>query len=205
MTEKSSQNHYLDEKYHNRNEKSVYVDKVFTVPNMLTLSRLIALPFLLWSLYRIHDIGPVPAVATGCYMFLSDTLDGVLAKALGQISLVGAVMDPVIDKLIINTVALFLAFQGWVPFWAISVILLRDLALIIFGLRIFLNYGTLVTPVLIGRITPLLWGAVFITAIGEMSTLKWIFIPLAFVFTLFSGYIYYSRYNELIKKKERGE
>jgi len=200
---KSDNTDYLKKKYHDRSEKSVYVDRVLTIPNILTLSRLIALPFLIWSLGRIQDIGVLPAIGIGAFMILTDTLDGVLAKALGQISLVGAVMDPVVDKLVIDTIAIYFAFQGWIPYWAIASILLRDLALILFGLRIFVSYGTLVTPVLVGRITPLFWMAVFVTAIFEMSTLKWILLLPAIVLTLVSGYVYYSRYKDLIKQKER--
>ncbi len=205
MSTKPAKKEYLDKKYHSRDEKGVYVDRVFTLPNVLTLSRLIALPLLLWYVHKIDVHGPIPIFIVGGYMFLSDALDGALAKALGQISLIGAILDPVVDKLIINALAIFFAFKGWIPIWAASVILLRDLALLIFGLRIFVNYGTLVTPVAVGRITPLAWGVVFVTALFGFHTLKWIFIPVAIVLTLTSAFVYYSRYKDLLKQKERSE
>lgn len=195
---------YLSKKYHSRYEKSVYVDRALTIPNILTISRLIALPFLIYTLNNLDKIGPIPSIAIGAYMFISDVLDGVLAKLLGQISLVGALMDPVVDKIIINTIAIAFAFRGWVPIWAVAIILLRDLGLIVFGMKIFLSYGSLVTPVIWGRITPLTWGAVLIFAFANMVVLKWIFLILAIALTVFSGIVYYRRYNELINKKQRG-
>jgi phosphatidylglycerophosphate synthase len=193
---------YLDKKYHSKYEKSVYVDRALTIPNVLTVSRLIVLPFLVWSLNHLDELGPIPTIAMGFYMFLSDVLDGVLAKALGQISLVGAAMDPVVDKITINTIAIAFAFKGWIPLWAIALILLRDLSILIFGMKIFVNYGTLVTPVFWGRITPLAWGAVFISAFADMTILKWIFLSIAMALTIISGIIYYSRYSELITTKQ---
>ncbi|HDR90729.1 MAG TPA: hypothetical protein ENN75_00615, partial [candidate division Zixibacteria bacterium] len=176
-----------------------------TLPNILTFSRLVALPFLLYTLFDIERLGPVPTIAIGGYMFVSDLLDGVLAKYLGQISLVGAIADPVIDKVVIDAIAITFAIIGWLPIWAVSLIILRDMGIVIFGIKIFMRYGTLVTPVFLGRITPLAWGAVFITAFAYMPILKWIFLSIAMVLTIVSGYLYYSRYSELIAKKERGD
>lgn len=205
MDEVKDKSEYLHKKYHTRYEKSVYVDKIWTLPNILTFSRLIALPFLVYTLFHIDRLGPVPTIAIGGYMFLSDLLDGVLAKAMGQISIVGAIADPVIDKVVIDTLAITFAVIGWLPVWAVSLIILRDLGIVAFGMKIYLRYGTLVTPVFLGRITPLAWGAVFITAFAYMDVLKWIFLSTAMVLTVVSGYLYYSRYSELIAKKERGD
>jgi len=194
---------YLSKKYHSRYEKSVYVDKTWTIPNILTFSRLVALPVLVYTLFHLDRLGPIPTIAIGGYMFVSDLLDGVLAKAMGQISIVGAIADPVIDKVVIDTLAVTFAIIGWLPVWAVSLIILRDLGIVAFGVKIYLRYGTLVTPVFLGRITPLAWGAVFITAFAYMDVLKWTFLSIAMVLTVVSGYLYYSRYSELIAKNER--
>jgi len=195
---------YFAKDYHRRNDSVVYNDRILTVPNILTLSRLIGLPFLIWFINRIDRFGPVPALILGSCMLLSDILDGILARALRQISLVGAIMDPVVDKLIINSLAVYLVFRGWLPVWAIVVIVLRDLAILVFGLRIFLNYGTLVTPIIIGRITPLTWGIVFIAAIMDIELLKWILLPIAIILTIISGILYYQRYKDLLSQKKQG-
>lgn len=138
-------------------------------------------------------------------MIISDIADGALAKALKQISLIGAIMDPVVDKIIINSIALSLAFKGWLPFWAAILILARDLGILVFGLRIFINYGTLVTPVILARITPLCWWLVFTFSILDMHGLKWIFLIISSCLTVVSGVIYFTRYKYLLKDKNRGE
>ena len=194
---------YFESAYHSKDEKVVYTDRVFTVPNILTLSRLICLPLLIWLLLRVDRFGPFPAVIVGSYMLLSDALDGVLAKALGQISLTGAIMDPVVDKLVINSLAIFLVFKEWLPLWAIVPILFRDLGILVFGLRIFLNYGILITPIWMSRVTPLLWGAAFVVSVLKIELAKWILIPLAIVMTVVSGVAYYRKYKDLLKMKIR--
>ena len=204
MNETTNDTDYSKDDYHSRFDRAVYSDRILTVPNALTLSRLVGLPFLIWFLHKMGQLGPIPVVALGSYMVLSDILDGVLAKALHQTSLVGAIMDPVVDKLIINTVAVFLVYRGWLPLWAIVIIVFRDLAILIFGLRIFINYGMLVTPVLWGRFTPLLWGAVFVAATMELEIFKWILLPLAIILTLISGILYYHRYEDLLQMKNKG-
>ena len=205
MNEELKDNDYFSTEYHNKTEKSVYSDRILTVPNILTLARLIALPFLIWFLSKIDRFGFLPPIFIGSFMLLADVLDGVLAKALKQISLVGAILDPIVDKLSLITIAVYLALTGWIPLWAAAIILIRDLGILVFGLRIFLNYGTLVTPVFLARVTPLFWTATFAIAIMEYHTIKWILIIFSSALTLASAYIYYKRYEELIKKKKQRE
>ncbi len=196
---------YFAKRFHSAGEKDIYSDRVLTIPNLLTLSRIVALPPLLWFLSNIEKYGPIPALIIGAYMLLSDVFDGALANALGQISLVGALLDPVVDKLVINAVAILLAFKGFLPLWAVAPILIRDLGILIFGLRIFLDYETLVTPAIFGRITPLSWVITFLMSFLGLNIFKWVFLGLSITLTLISGGIYFSRYKNFLKLQKKSE
>jgi len=199
MKKQPKDTEYFAKRFHSKDEKNVYSDRVLTVPNLLTLSRLIALPPLLYFLGYIESFGTAPALALGGWMLLSDLLDGALAKILKQISLVGALMDPVVDKIVINSLAIVLAFKGYVPIWAVIPIFVRDLGILIFGLRVLLDYDKLVTPTFVGRVTPLFWVCTFVMSLLELDIAKWILLGFSIILTLTSGIIYFARYKNLLK------
>jgi len=193
---------YFDRKFHYMGNFNEYDDKLITIPNVLSVLRLIGLPFLIWFLKDFNEFGPAPACILGGFMLVSDILDGTIARYFNQITKIGAIMDPVIDKLVIDSLAITLVFFGWLPLWSIVIIILRDLAILIFGLRALLEANTLVTPVFVARLVPLSWAATFFAAIAEVEIAKWILISVSSLLTLLSGIIYYNRYKYLIKNKE---
>ncbi|MCK5833259.1 CDP-alcohol phosphatidyltransferase family protein [bacterium] len=203
MKKKVKDTEYFSKRFHGKDEKNVYSDRVLTIPNLMTLSRIVALPVLLWFLSHMEIYGPMPSMIIGVYMLLSDVFDGLLAKALKQISFVGALMDPVVDKLVINSVAIVLAFEGYVPVWAVVPIFIRDLGILVFGLRILVDYETLVTPTIFGRVTPLAWVCTFAISLMGLETAKWILLGISIILTLISGGIYFIRYRDLLIIKKQ--
>jgi CDP-diacylglycerol--glycerol-3-phosphate 3-phosphatidyltransferase len=100
-----------------------------TIPNWITFSRLLGLPFLLYGLYN-----PTPQAKWICLaIFLvaagTDWLDGYLARKLNQISDLGKFLDPLVDKLLVLAPLLVLIELGQVPAWGVFLILARELAI----------------------------------------------------------------------------
>ncbi len=100
-----------------------------TIPNWITFSRLLGLPFLLYGLYN-----PTPQARWICLaIFLvaagTDWLDGYLARKLNQISDLGKFLDPLVDKLLVLAPLLVLIELGRVPAWGVFLILARELAI----------------------------------------------------------------------------
>ncbi|AMG74306.1 CDP-diacylglycerol--glycerol-3-phosphate 3-phosphatidyltransferase [Sphingopyxis granuli] len=121
---------------------------MLSLPNLLTLSRILAVPILLFLLWPGAHEGtrhqPLPidyAFAFGlyCLMGITDYFDGYVARARGTVSRLGIFLDPIADKIMIAAVILLLVFtrdiQGWHVIAAL-VILLREI--IVSGLREFL-------------------------------------------------------------------
>ena len=126
----------------------------WTLPNLLSLSRIVAVPlltFLLW--WPDWELGYGLAFALYCLMGITDYFDGYLARASGAVSRLGVFLDPIADKIMIAAVILVLAAQGVLrgPYVgdmhviAGLVILVREIA--VSGLREFLGGLQISIPV----------------------------------------------------------
>jgi len=113
---------------------------VLTLPNLLTLSRIVAVPLLAALLWWP---GWAPGYAAGfvlyCIVGATDYLDGYLARAQGTVSKLGIFLDPIADKIMVAAVLLILVGTGrisGVHIIAALIILTREIA--VSGLREFL-------------------------------------------------------------------
>jgi cardiolipin synthase len=97
--------------------------EIRTLPNLLTLARLLAVPAFAWS-YASRR----PALALGLFVAaaLTDALDGLLARVLDLRTRLGAVLDPLADKLLTVTGLVALVLDGQLPGWLLGLVLLRD-------------------------------------------------------------------------------
>lgn len=125
----------------------VTTDRVLTVPNLLSFSRVALVPVFLWLLLVPREpwADLLALFILGLSAF-TDWLDGFLARRWNQISRVGQLLDPVADRLyIVATVVAFVA-RDIIPWWFAGLIILRDvvLALVIPVLR---RYGLGPLPV----------------------------------------------------------
>ncbi len=170
-----------------------YPNKIFTIPNMLTFLRFLLLPVLIYSLEKIDELGYTFPVLVGSVMILSDILDGIIARRLKQYSRLGVILDPVFDKIIISTLAIYFAYKNMMPDWVAIVVVARDMAILIFGFFTVAK-GYAPQPVLWGRLWALLWGVAFILLLLGYNWLAWSLIVVALILGFFSAGNYYVMY-----------
>ncbi len=122
---------------------------MWTLPNLLTLSRIVAVPllvaFLWWPGWAA---GYGIAFALYCLMGITDYFDGYLARANGAVSRLGIFLDPIADKIMVAAVVLILVGTrdiAGIHVIAALVILLREIA--VSGLREFLAQVQVSVPV----------------------------------------------------------
>lgn len=122
---------------------------MFTLPNLLTASRLILAPFVAWRLYLGDVEGAFWLFAVAA---LTDLLDGTLARLLNQRSVLGAWLDPIADKVMLLTTLSMLAVIGLLPLWLLGLVLVRD-GVILAGAEAYrrLTGGLDVRPILSGK------------------------------------------------------
>ncbi|MFD0691028.1 CDP-alcohol phosphatidyltransferase family protein [Actinomadura fibrosa] len=101
-------------------------DRILTVPNVLSLARLVGVPLFLWLVLAEQDWW-----ALGLLVFagLSDWLDGKLARALDQTSRLGMVLDPAADRLYIFATLVGLTVRDIVPVWLVVLLVAREAAI----------------------------------------------------------------------------
>lgn len=127
---------------------------MLTLPNLLTLSRIVALPLLVGLLWWPHwEAGYAAAFILYCLMGVTDYFDGYLARAQGTVSKLGVFLDPIADKIMVAAVILMLvgtrfedrAIITGVHLIAALIILLREI--MVSGLREFLGGIQVSVPV----------------------------------------------------------
>jgi cardiolipin synthase (CMP-forming) len=104
-------------------------ERVFNLPNVITLLRLAAVPVVAWLILQQRW-------EAACWLFLaaavSDGIDGLLARWLNQMTQLGAALDSVADKALGVVTLVLLTQAGAIPLWVTLAILLRD-SIIVLG------------------------------------------------------------------------
>ena len=124
---------------------------ILYLSNLLSLFRIIAVPFVFWGLveqnrWLVFGVGGTAVV--------TDTLDGLIARKLGQQSDLGRLLDPIGDKLgILSTTLALVVVESAFPLWAFLVVLVRDM--VVFGTNLSLFHYTqqIQQSDLLGKIT----------------------------------------------------
>jgi cardiolipin synthase len=100
---------------------------LLTIPNLLTLLRLLLTPLVIWAV-----CGGRHSLALGVFAAAAatDVLDGALARRFHSVTRVGAYLDPVADKVLLSGVYLTLAAVGMLPWWFVGLVFGRDLVIL---------------------------------------------------------------------------
>ncbi|WP_326847075.1 CDP-alcohol phosphatidyltransferase family protein [Streptomyces kaniharaensis] len=124
-------------------ETRVQTDRVLTIPNLLSMGRLVGVPLFLWLILWPVFGGPNNdgwALLILALSGVSDYLDGKLARRWGQISRVGQLLDPLADRLYVLSTLVGLTWREILPWWVTAILLARE-AFITALLPILNRYG----------------------------------------------------------------
>lgn len=124
------------------------------LPNLITLIRVILIPFfiglLIYGYFR-------PALLVFAIACCTDALDGAIARLTNTKTALGAFLDPMADKLLIVSSFVTLAILVKLPVWLVIIVVSRDIILALGSLVIYLTGNTLVIkPSILGKVTTLL-------------------------------------------------
>ncbi|MFN5855427.1 MAG: CDP-diacylglycerol--glycerol-3-phosphate 3-phosphatidyltransferase [Pseudanabaenaceae cyanobacterium] len=100
-----------------------------SIPTWVTLSRLLAVPLMLAIMTTDTPNHRLIALAAFLIAALTDWLDGYLARKLNQITDLGKMLDPLVDKLLVIAALLLFVQLGQIPAWGVFVILARELVI----------------------------------------------------------------------------
>lgn len=110
-------------------ETRVQTDRIFTIPNILSMARLVGVPVFLWLILWPEFGGPKVdgwALLVLALSGISDYLDGKLARRWNQVSNLGRLLDPAADRLFVLSTLIGLTWRDILPLWLPLLLLARE-------------------------------------------------------------------------------
>jgi cardiolipin synthase len=104
--------------------------RIVTIPNILSLLRLLLIPVFLVLLVLGQFGWALLLIAVSA---ITDFVDGYVARHFNQVSRLGQLLDPAVDRLFILSTLLGLGWVGVLPWWFVGVIVARDVLLLVLG------------------------------------------------------------------------
>jgi len=118
------------------------------IPNILTIGRIIIVPFFVFAFYLPGFYGDVIAFSLFIVASFTDFLDGLLARMFKEESKLGELLDPIADKIIVAAALILLVMNGTIKnYEVIAAIIILTREILISGLREFLAKGKIKMPV----------------------------------------------------------
>jgi CDP-diacylglycerol--glycerol-3-phosphate 3-phosphatidyltransferase len=181
--------------------------EIITIPNILTLIRLLAIPVLARLIYmgKPYDL---LAFIFFLGIWLTDMLDGYIARRFNQVTEFGKLFDPFVDKLFQLTTAVMMYIVGKLPLWIPLLIAIKELAMIIGGLLLLRRFDKVVPSRWYGKLATVLFVAAFASLFFLPEEYYWltnyIFI-LPLFFSLYSYVGYGLNYLKVRREKLAGQ
>jgi cardiolipin synthase len=154
---------------------------IFLVPNLLTIFRLLTYPFIFYFLKKEELI---PAVIFVGLAVTTDLLDGFLARTLNQISDLGKIIDPLVDKLGIGIFIVYATLYKDFPVWVCVLVIAKEALMLLAGLFVIKKRKIVPVSAFWGKLNALVWGGVVLFYILELNSIKEIFLGIGVVVLL---------------------
>ncbi|WP_159591550.1 CDP-diacylglycerol--glycerol-3-phosphate 3-phosphatidyltransferase [Streptococcus halichoeri] len=170
------------------------------LPNVLTILRILLIPFFLLITSLTHTVGwHVFAAILFTVASITDYLDGYLARKWQVVSNFGKFADPLADKMLVMSAFIMLVGLGLAPAWIAAIIVCRELA--VTGLRLLLveTGGTVLAAAMPGKIKTATQMLSIIFLLCHLTLVGTILLYIALFFTIYSGYDYFKGARFLFK------
>jgi cardiolipin synthase (CMP-forming) len=133
-------------------------------------------------------------------MYITDLLDGYLARKLNQISELGKIIDPLADKIAVGAIAIMMFFNGLIPLWFILIVVMRDVLILIFGLILQRKKKIVLMSNYPGKIAVLTIGIALVFSFFKdtelLSILSSLLYYISTLLIVYSSFLYYKRFNQ---------
>lgn len=160
------------------------------IPNILTVFRIVLVPVFLYLVYENQlRLATIVFITAG----ITDAVDGAVARAFGFRTELGALLDPLADKLLLSSSYIMLTYAGFLPLWLAIPVIFRDLVLFT-GVIMFRRAGrkVVIKPTIFGKLTTTLqistvvFAMVFPEAGPSFTTLA----VVTAIMTIYTGFDY---------------
>jgi len=185
------------------------MEKIFTVPNILSFMRLLMIPVIVLLMVNVNDgLFPYLLIVYIVTVFL-DFLDGFIARKFFQESELGKILDPLADKFLVLSILITLTIKFDFPVWLAVFIVLRDILILWASVLLYKGKRIVKPSLVVGKFTFALLSLLLFVFIVDLHDkidlllIKHFFIVLSFSFLLWSWVAYFLVYlREKNEKKE---
>lgn len=164
-----------------KKEQAEASDKILTAPNVITFCRLMLIPlFIYLRFFTVHRTAALVVFAVAA---CTDWVDGQVARRTGQVSKVGKVFDPLVDRFLLATGVISVCVEGNLPVWIVVLLVVRDVVLLIEGRIMIALTHKLVSVSYVGKFATafLLFGFSFLLlempAVGGLGLVELTWLP----------------------------
>ena len=175
-----------------------------TIPNQITIARLLSVPLLMYLILSDSNIGRILAVILFFLAAVSDAVDGYIARSLNQTSVFGKFADPIADKLLISGALIALVQLGELSAAAVMALIAREF--LVTGLRIIaIHEGQIIDASILGKLKTVSHVILVLIVLASRSfslgpggdIAKTVALILAIAMSLISGAEYFYRLRRL--------
>jgi len=162
---------------------------------------------LIFAVFYLTNNGLLEASLLIAMMWISDLLDGYVARKRNEVSTLGKIIDPAADKVSIVTISILMFFRNLIPLWFILILIARDVAISIGGIYAKKKTGIVPMSNLTGKVTAFLIGFVLWFVLlrnglkinGNWELISNLLIFISLVMVVASLWCYSKKFVELIK------
>ena len=181
-------------------------NRVLTIPNLITLVRLLCLPIFLWLLFVVEDKSAAAWLLGG--LGATDWVDGWVARRLKQQSDFGAIFDPTVDRGLFIVAVLAIVIDSSMPIWLAVAILVREIAVAlamatatVFGMKRFAVsiWGKRYTFLLMFAVPLMLLAADKGSGSNMVLILSWVFAVPALTMSYLTAFGYIPKIRENLR------
>lgn len=179
---------------------------IWNLPNSITIFRILLIPVFVFFLLSPTKLFSFLALLVFSIASITDWLDGYLARRMGIVTTLGKFLDPIADKLLVNSALIMLVGLGRVPAWMVVIIIGREIA--VTGLRsIASSEGIVIAASELGKgktifqISALIGLLLHYQYIGiDFHALGMVLLWIALAMTAWSGFDYFYKFMRVILK-----
>ncbi|MCF8119719.1 MAG: CDP-diacylglycerol--glycerol-3-phosphate 3-phosphatidyltransferase [Deltaproteobacteria bacterium] len=182
--------------------------RVLNLPNILTLARLLCVPVILTCLSFPDPQGSFLAALFFGIAAVTDFLDGFLARRYDDVTVLGKLMDPLADKILVSATMIMLIPLDRIAVWMVIVIIARELAMT--GLRgIAVSEGLVIQASALGKYKTLFQSIALVSLCLHypywginFQVVGTVFLWGALILTLWSGWNYFRRFSQVFYEEK---
>lgn len=162
---------------------NIKFEKIFTASNLISFLRLLLIMPTMYFVTKMgeHDNYRIYILLMFLLAYLSDLLDGYLARKFDEISELGKIIDPLADKLFVIILFVQLYMIAEISSFYFWIIVSRDIIIFLGGIYVSNKIGKVLPSNLLGKITVASIGLFLIVLIAGLEKASWIFITIQYL------------------------